>query len=1653
MLKPEQAQKELENIKVETWQKERLAALKKLPDRLRQVARPLVGLDDEGADFEHEQHTKLREETRPLAADLAPAQRVELFETLFPGLGQAVENGWQLLNELPHSLSGGLDYESKAFRVPGQDAFLLNRRLSWVEGLLNRIGQFPNKDLAWHAAWAGHDWDTEDVSILLAAAIDAGAKTGDEVFEILCASARGEHEIGVMGGHVVRALLCASRPEGWEFVEKLLLAAKREEGLRQTILESADAARPEAFRRILRVILDNNLVRFSATARALDVWLGYFWDSVSAGVVNAVIEKLLLYLENSTARTAAIKGKDAEQAYLALWATAFDNATAAIGPAAALLKHPKAEFRFAAAHALMQIGLPDAQQKLFIALEDEDLHMPFCALRAHQYGDLDEKLTGSEFFERLEKLLKRFPQKKLKLKTLVWPWTDYTVNRELVSSVMLRALGKRPATRLIPHLADLTPYERGEAVKLLAKPDKPDATARDTFLAWVGDNSRGVREAALEGLQKCDVSLADAPKLEALLTRGAGDLRRGILGLLLKQADAGALASADRLLAAGAAPQRLAGLELLRQLTDEKRCLTEARERVAAYRKSHPKLAQAERQQIDNVENARAEKCSLDNALGLLEHDKRTWSEKPVNRKALLHSPTSTRILESLDALVHEHREKSITVQHWDDTEEQKLLGEMGYGFPDPKPELSLEDDKKRLPLLEVWEQWWAGRGQELRDADGFELLRAWANARLLYDCDDKIPLFRKRCKAAVDVLIRDYQKPKMQYETVVSSVIEWLLRLHPPAGSPDFVLGAVETVFSLVPESELRHVPDEDDYDDEVWHDSDSPYMAWPGLVAWFSDYAGEIWKPEHSARVYRLLRWRDQPFGRAGGKDQKGKPLSRNRAELDVLLAAHQAGAATDDDVLDQLLGERELGRYGASGFDALETLTARKSAEEFKKYPASKPLVERCRNRVLEIELTRGDTPTPASAVARDLGSVFGIANLVAILRALGKGNFARGYARDNDSRETVFSHLARHSFPAEGETVQDFKQQVAAAQIPQQRLVELAVYAPQWAPHVAHALGWKSFEDGLWWIHAHTKGTDWTVDEEIRDLWKADLSRRTALTSDELLEGAVDVAWFKRVHSQLGDKRWSALDEAAKYASMGGGHARARLFADAMLEQVKKKELVTRMRAKRNQDAVRALGLLPLAEGKSREADLLDRYKEMQEFIRTSRQFGSQRQASEKRAAQIGQENLARTAGYPDPLRLQWAMEAKAVADLADGPISVTTEGVTVSLGIDPFGEIQFTTVRDGQTLADIPAKLKKDKKIVALRERKTELKRQASRIRGALEQFMCRGDSVTGAELQDLMKHPLLAPMLRSLVLVGEGILGYPAHEGKVLQDHSGNKEALKKDEKVRIAHPFDLLPASQWHQWQKECFASERIQPFKQVFRELYTLTKPERDEGTQSRRYAGHQVQPRKAMALLGSRGWVHHPEEGVRKTFHDAGITVWLEFDEPFYTPAEVEGLTLESVHFTRRGDGKPVKLTEIPPRLFSETMRDLDLVVSVAHRGGVDPEASASTLEMRAALVKETAALLKLPNVRVKDNSVLIKGELGEYSVHLGSAIARKLPGETMFIVAVHAQHRGRLFLPFADDDPRTAEVLSKVLLLARDKEIKDPNILMQLRSVVS
>jgi hypothetical protein len=1661
MLDRKKAEKELERVRTKEWEKVQIKRIGSLKRGTRKTVQKLTGAFGGRSVLQEilwqlnssdvpENAWSFHEGNLPEAAEeldvMGQGERLRVFEVLFPSMATDVEYAWQTQKKLPYMRG----FINRSFRAPNTPEASRTARVHWLKDLVC-VTQGYEKDVCWFAQWASylsHYSSGDCLGVLFGAAIDGGGRDGQEVYETLVASANGEHEVGAMGRHVTRGLMTCSRQDGWGFVEKLLLAAQRQEGLRQIILESVDLSHPEAFRRMLKLILDENLVRFSSAVRAADVWFSLQWDSVSAGVVRKLIEKAVLYLEDADARREALGGEDVESVYMALWATAFEDAFVAIPAAKQLLRHDDVEHRFTGIWMLNQLGLYRAIEAGLRALDDQDLRVAAVAVSMVSDGDYAEA-TNNNVFCRLEQVYERFPEKRKKQEPLLWPWLELKIARADVADAMGRNLGKLSIDRVIPYVRAMSSGSRGWFVGKLAKRRRWQANARRLLLGLVGDPSSYVRETVLKHISKVKATEEEARELEELMRRKAGDLRRGVLGVLLGQGDRAVLASADRLLRSSHSLQRQAGLELLKRMVEQKRSAGACRKRGQEYEREAVRLSEGEKPILDALLGEKRKVATLKNALGLCDLSKRTRIKGLKKHEIEMVTPAVKACIKSVDDIVHKHREHPVSSRYGGGG---ALLGNMGWGLDKPEAGVSLEEDLPRLPLAEVWQDWCAGRGNEMRDEDGLELVRLFVQTHLSSPYGNK-----SAWKKVVKSLFGGSYVEKSRYSGHFNSLGLWLVKLEPHAREVDFLLHAAETYLCLIsPRQRAKYL-----------YDYSSPYLVCLNAATSHRVYFPERWSEDHVRRLWRLLKWYDEPvswldysaiaweLGERHGRSELVP--KRYRPEFSLVAEVHMLGEANDADVYEHLLGPRGEASgqlwYGHS-FDSLEMVTRHRVPKKIKMTKGLGDIVRRCRERVLEVELARGDTPTEATGPALAIKYVEGIKHFVDFAKALGKGTLARGWRRDSQSKEAVFSHLIRVSFPGSDETGEDFAAKVKEGGLSEKRLLELAVFAPQWAKMIEGVLKWKGLAEAVWWIHAHTKDRQWEVPDEIRKSWVAEVTERTPLGGDDLLEGAVDVEWFGRVYKELKKSRWEKLYKCAKFASGGGGHRRAQLYAEAMLGQVKKAELLERIAEKRNQDYVRALGLLPLSRGKARQKDLLGRYEVLEEFVRTSRQFGSQRQASEKRAAAIGQKNLARTAGYPDPIRLQWAMEAKAIADLADGPIEVKIDDVTsASLLIDEFGEVQFVVVKDGKMLKSVPARAKGLAEIKALRKRKTELKRQVSRIRVNLEKMMCRGETFSGSEVGELMRHPLIGPMVGRFVFVGEGIIGYPREGGNVLEDFAGKLEPVKKTERLRIAHPYDLLGTGKWHQWQHECFEAERVQPFKQVFRELYVLTNTEKKDKKVSRRYAGHQVHPRQTLALLGSRDWVFKPEEGVRRTFHDKGISAWLELQDALYTPAEVEGITLEGVRFSKKGEWDPIELGQVPALVFSEVMRDVDLVVSVAHRGGVDPEASASTIEMRTSLLRESLGVLSVSNVRIKENYALIDGTLGSYSLHMGSAVTHIMPGGALFIVPVHAQHRGRLFLPFADDDPKTAEVLSKVLLLARDNEIKDPNILDQIRLLSS
>lgn len=146
----------------------------------------------------------------------------------------------------------------------------------------------------------------------------------------------------------------------------------------------------------------------------------------------------------------------------------------------------------------------------------------------------------------------------------------------------------------------------------------------------------------------------------------------------------------------------------------------------------------------------------------------------------------------------------------------------------------------------------------------------------------------------------------------------------------------------------------------------------------------------------------------------------------------------------------------------------------------------------------------------------------------------------------------------------------------------------------------------------------------------------------------------------------------------------------------------------------------------------------------------------------------------------------------------------------------------------------------------------------------MEDMMQRRTPPAVDNVRAILSNPVVSPMFKKLVLLQDHHLGLHTAEGPDML--SGLKKYSESP--LYIAHPVDFNAEGLWTQRQSHLFAEKLVQPFKQVFRELYLPT-AEEAELSESRRYSGYQIQVKQAAAALRSRGWTASYEEDCRKCF----------------------------------------------------------------------------------------------------------------------------------------------------------------------------------------
>ncbi|MCU0495208.1 MAG: DUF4132 domain-containing protein [Chloroflexaceae bacterium] len=559
------------------------------------------------------------------------------------------------------------------------------------------------------------------------------------------------------------------------------------------------------------------------------------------------------------------------------------------------------------------------------------------------------------------------------------------------------------------------------------------------------------------------------------------------------------------------------------------------------------------------------------------------------------------------------------------------------------------------------------------------------------------------------------------------------------------------------------------------------------------------------------------------------------------------------------------------------------------------------------------------------------------------------------------------------------------------------------------------------------------------------------------SSDPTSGVLDVAAARAVLGQSDEKQISEI--LALFRPALAGMSNLALLLHAVMgwnrEQVRKKIV------KRNQPAVKAYGLLPLERGQD---EVLERYLWLRQFAHESKQFGPQRQPNERAAVQAALANLAQVSGYGDATRLELAMESRLVEKVEASGHSWQLGDYRLELMLTDDGS-ELVVRRGEKTLASVPPAVRKHPDYAAVKETVAQFRTQASRCRTALETWMSNGETLTRNELLSLCHLPAARSMLARLVLLQEGEHGLQSGlfdaESQTLIGLDGQHYPLC--ESVRIAHAYHLIQANLLEGWQREIVHRRVVQPFKQVYREAYLLTPAEEETNTFSRRFAGHQVDSRIATRLFQSRNWQIPESHGddvikvvasgrLRAIFNFADIgNHFIAFDSN--TTSYITFLPNDAANRDRRYDQlhHAVPLSEVPPLVFSEVMRDADLIVSIAGAGDGEHYFSAEVAAQRGTVITTLLAELGLPGVRVEGDYAHVQGKLASYRVHLGSGSIHLEPGNYLCIVPAPRTEKGdALYLPFADEgDRKMREILSKILLLLRDDKIKDESILRQIR----
>ena len=1256
-----------------------------------------------------------------------------------------------------------------------------------------------------------------------------------------------------------------------EELQKLLLSNAYGDSFWTAICEHSFAGSKKSVEAVLELIVQNNLLRHNSIRRAVGMNLGLaeFNTHDLEHISKALLENALDGLRDQRKCSVLLASSSQEDIYISLWCMAYHGMDILENSMNDILKHGSRTAILTMGYFLCRkdcypFDLKIAMEAIRRYYEDKEILSQYVKFMVEDFSDLEisDLTIASDFCDLLFTLHDEMTAKGYAFPASTFPWHHLKLKPGDLVRLLFRFAAQLNKTELTDRLCTMIPeidadHRYTYYACWLDNPKTP--TQRKVLIEGVGSRQEYCRRIAFRTVEGLSLTEDEYGILEDLLRKKDDETRRNAIRLLLKQKDEALYETVSRLLADKKEEKRTAGLDLIKQLQKEtKRKALYERCRLLLETPVIPTetLSGKEKTIRKGVENQRNIKLfgKEDTYQPVIEPNPQLvelfQSYFPGSKLGVLLFGQDWKLadnteqsdvlrakmdLKSLAHLISIHKKKSY----------QSYFGDVCY-VGDENRVFTDEDDQ--VPFGSIWKEWYES---EIHDPK--RLVRAYI--LLLGEFSDHT---KKTYRSFIENVFGKGYRTELDfnYEFQMHAIFEFLVDAYTDAWERSCLAQILAILL-------IEKLPEDLNVCNDEFGDS---FCQIDTVLSWMK---------YHNHKEFA------QVFPIKAALAEKGFYEDEQRITVkDYLFAASQA-LISEQAVYAYIFHPKTI-RY------ALGDLTCQKYERRcmrgepakikgtYKAAMSYRKLFMRVYHQVMEeifeVELHRGDVSTPYSHALYRVDVIRGVSYFVQLLTALGDRPFDRsGYLgwEDDYTRTSALCVLLKATQPSKYDTVESLRQALQNRDIKTKRLIEAALYAPKWIDLIDEYLKIPGFASCCYYFIAHMKH------EDLEDWLQAKISRYTPLTLDELHSGAFDLHWFQSVRKEIDEKTYKQIYQAAKYIADGSSHTRGRKFADASMGLMSVHETETLLLEKRNKDLLMAYPLIPLQD----ESDVLHRYMFLQDFLKESKKFGTQRRESERLAVERAIKNLAVNAGYADEIRLVLRMEHRLTDCL-------------------PLTE----------------------------KERAKALKQQGLRAKSMLEQAMIDETLFSVDELLDLIKHQVIGVQIRTLVWSWE-------EQGSIkfdfLDEIKLNELKQKSVKACGVAHPLTMEKHKCLDRLKEELNQSGVLQPFKQIQREIY-----HRDDYKKSYKrvvaFSGIRVMNRRAKRILSGSRWTFDGCSGMEKTFYEQDViaaiisrNVWRDDDFPI----------LDCMEFYKSQPYEVLELQMVPEIVFSEAFRDMHLMVRAA------------------------------------------------------------------------------------------------------------------------